>query len=253
MPLFAPDTQIYALRLGVGLVCGFLIGLERQWRHGMAGMRTHGLVSLGGAAFCTAGLLIPGDATAAARVASYVVSGVGFLCAGAIFREGATVKGLNTAATLWCAAAVGMLDGFGFFVMGLVMTLLVVATNAILRPLAEKWQPWAKNLPKDQHYLIRVGCGEFIEEHVRTLLLTSITRAPVRLAALQREEVPSSGQVVIGAEVVTEGQQDIEIDRIAAQLLMEPGITGAQWEYVGKSEGPAPIAPSAPNSTASSA
>jgi putative Mg2+ transporter-C (MgtC) family protein len=229
---FIPETPMYLERMALALVYGCLIGLERQWQHGMAGMRTHGLVSVGGAAFVACGLLIPGDATAPARVASYVVSGVGFLCAGSIFRDGATVKGLNTAATIWCAAAVGLLTGFGNFVLGLAMTILVLATNAGLRPLAHKWHPWAKNQPVDAIYEVRVSCGEFIEEHVRTLLVTAISQAPVRLRAVHCVQIPASGQVEVTAEVVTEGDQPREVERIAATLSMEPATRDIRWGLI---------------------
>jgi putative Mg2+ transporter-C (MgtC) family protein len=232
MQYFHPETLNYVLRLTVALVCGYAIGLERQWRHGMAGTRTHGLVSVGGAAFVTAGLMNLGDVTSPARMASYVVSGVGFLCAGAIFREGATVKGLNTAATLWCAAAVGVLAGFGDFTLGLILTLYVVLTNAVLRPLAHKWHPWKSVPPVETLYEIRVMCGEFIEEHMRSLLLTTISQAPVALQAVHSLAEPGTGQVQLSAELTTEGPQNHEVERIALRLSMEPGISGVSWAVI---------------------
>jgi len=232
MVAFSPGTPMYVERMVIALVYGCLIGLERQWQHGMAGMRTHGLVAVGGAAFVAGGLLIPGDAAAPGRVASYVVSGVGFLCAGAIFRDGATVKGLNTAATIWCAAAVGLLTGFGNFMLGLTMTILVTATNAGLRPLTQKWHPWTKNQPVDAVYEVRVSCGEFIEEHVRTVLVTAISQAPVRLRAVHCVQIPASGQVELTAEIVTEGDQPREVERIAATLSMEPATRDIRWGVI---------------------
>ncbi|MDR3724717.1 MAG: MgtC/SapB family protein [Terracidiphilus sp.] len=229
---FFPETPMYVERMAIALLYGCLIGLERQWQHGMAGIRTHGLVAVGGAAFVACGLLIPGGATAPARVASYVVSGVGFLCAGSIFRDGATVKGLNTAATIWCAAAVGLLTGFGNFMLGMAMTVLVMATNACLRPLAHKWHPWAKNQPVDAIYEVRVSCGEFIEEHVRTLLVTAISQAPVRLRAVHCVQTPASGQVEVTAEIITEGDQPREVERIAATLSMEPATRDIRWGLI---------------------
>ncbi|GAA3007084.1 MgtC/SapB family protein [Microbacterium aurantiacum] len=103
-----------ALPFGAAIALGSLIGLERQWRQRTTGMRTHALVALGAASFVLLSTATDGDASPT-RIAAQVVSGIGFLGAGIIFREGANVRGLNTAATLWCSAAVGVLCGAGFF------------------------------------------------------------------------------------------------------------------------------------------
>jgi putative Mg2+ transporter-C (MgtC) family protein len=101
-----------ALRLGTALVLGSAIGVERQWNQKMAGLRTNALVALGSAGFVVfSGLVGQGDPT---RVAAQVVTGIGFLGAGVILRDGVNVHGLNTAATLWCSAMVGTLAGAGY-------------------------------------------------------------------------------------------------------------------------------------------
>ena len=102
-----------ALNLATAVGLGAVIGFERQWRNRLAGLRTNTLVALGAASFVVFAALVPGDASPT-RVAAQVVSGIGFLGAGIIFREGFNVRGLNTAATLWCSAAVGLLAGIGF-------------------------------------------------------------------------------------------------------------------------------------------
>ena len=79
----------------------------------MAGTRTNALVAAGAASFVMCGSLLNSDYSAEGRIVSYVVSGVGFLGAGVIFKDGANVRGLNTAATIWCSAAIGALSGMG--------------------------------------------------------------------------------------------------------------------------------------------
>ena len=101
-----------AISLGVATLVGASIGFERQWRQRMAGLRTNTLVAIGAASFVIFAGLFP-DEGSPTRVAAQVVSGIGFLGAGIIFREGLQVTGLNTAATLWCSAAVGLLAGSG--------------------------------------------------------------------------------------------------------------------------------------------
>jgi putative Mg2+ transporter-C (MgtC) family protein len=99
-----------AINLAVTLGLSAVIGFERQWRNRLAGLRTNTLVALGAASFVIFAAVVPGDASPT-RVAGQVVSGIGFLGAGLIFREGLSVRGLNTAATLWCCAAIGVLAG----------------------------------------------------------------------------------------------------------------------------------------------
>lgn len=122
-----------ALRLGIALLLGCGIGFERQRRHRVAGLRTNALVSVGAASFTAVSLMVEGD-TSPTRVAAQVVSGIGFLGAGVILRQGTNVRGLTTAATLWCAAAVGVSAGAGFFVAALFTAVAIVAVNVTLRP-----------------------------------------------------------------------------------------------------------------------
>ena len=123
----------FALRLGVGAGCGALIGLERQWRARMAGLRTNALVATGATLFVLYAAAT--DDSSPTRVASYVVSGIGFLGGGVILREGFNVRGLNTAATLWCSAAVGVLAASGHLAFALIATAAVVAIHLLGRPL----------------------------------------------------------------------------------------------------------------------
>ena len=115
-----PVEQV-AINLAVALGLSAVIGFERQWRNRLAGLRTNTLVALGAATFVIFSSLVPGDGSPT-RVAAQVVSGIGFLGAGLIFREGMSVRGLNTAATLWCSAAIGILAGAGYLLYATVAT-----------------------------------------------------------------------------------------------------------------------------------
>jgi putative Mg2+ transporter-C (MgtC) family protein len=127
-------TIEFALRLAVGIGCGALIGIERQWRARMAGLRTNALVAAGAAVFVLYSETV-GDPGSPTRVASYVVSGIGFLGGGVILRDGFNVRGLNTAATLWCSAAVGVLAASGRLALAGVATAAVLAIHLLGRPL----------------------------------------------------------------------------------------------------------------------
>lgn len=129
--ILAQANLDYALGLVGAVVCGALIGLERQLRGHPAGLHTNALVALGSAAFVMAGVVV-GDISGPARVAGQVVTGVGFLCAGVIMHQGATIRGINTAATVWCASAVGVFAGLGMIVWAGFVSVLVVVANVIL-------------------------------------------------------------------------------------------------------------------------
>src|ERR1700691_3823990 len=126
----------FVLRLGVALRLGACVGLERQWRQRMAGTRTNALVSAGAAAFVMCAFMVRDTSRSEAQIVSYVVSGVGFLGAGVIFKDAGSVRGLNTAATLWCSAAIGAISGLGRPLHALVLAAAVLVTNVVLRPLA---------------------------------------------------------------------------------------------------------------------
>jgi putative Mg2+ transporter-C (MgtC) family protein len=97
------------------------------------------LVALGAAAYVIAGTLM-GDPTGPARVAGQVVTGVGFLCAGLIWHERGSIHGINTAATVWCSCAVGVLAGFGLIAWAVLIAMLVLIANVILHVLEKRFE-----------------------------------------------------------------------------------------------------------------
>jgi putative Mg2+ transporter-C (MgtC) family protein len=131
------ETQLeILLRLTVALVIGALVGIEREYRGHPAGVRTLALVSVGSCIFTAAGLFVlPGHATDPTRIAAQVVTGVGFLGAGAIFRSDDGIKGLTTAATVWVVAALGMAVGFGLYLLAVGAALVVMVGLVIVRPI----------------------------------------------------------------------------------------------------------------------
>ena len=160
-----------AINLAVTLGLSAVIGFERQWRNRLAGLRTNTLVSLGAATFVIFAALVPGDASST-RVAAQVVSGIGFLGAGLIFREGFNVRGLNTAATLWCSAAIGVLAGAGYLLFATMATGFVVFVNLLLRPIINFIDRQSLTSTElEIHYILSVTCRSPDEAHVRALLL----------------------------------------------------------------------------------
>src|ERR1700709_2263049 len=126
--------------LAIAFVLGTLIGAERQWRQRTAGLRTNVLVAIGAAAFTDLGSRLLG-ADGATRIISYVVSGIGFLGAGVILKEGTQIRGLNTASPLGCSPAVGAFAVGGFGAEAILLSFFVVAGNPLLRPLVNYINP----------------------------------------------------------------------------------------------------------------
>jgi putative Mg2+ transporter-C (MgtC) family protein len=134
----------FAIRLLIGFFLAVGIGIERQWLKNRAVLKINVLVALGSEMFVMLSIMTPGDASPT-RVAAQIVSGVGFLGGGVILREGGNVIGTNTAATLWCAAAIGALVGSGFLVPAYISTVAVICANLLARPLEKAFKQPDKN------------------------------------------------------------------------------------------------------------
>lgn len=131
----------FALRLLAGLGAGFLIGIEREWQNKPAGLRTNTLVATGSALFVLLSVSLNedyGSATDITRIIGQVVTGIGFLGAGIIFKEGYDIRGLTTAATVWCSAAIGCFAGAGFFIETLIGVTAIICINLLLIPV-DRW------------------------------------------------------------------------------------------------------------------
>ncbi|MCC5951201.1 MAG: MgtC/SapB family protein [Acidimicrobiia bacterium] len=216
-------------RVGTGLLCGAVIGLERQWRQRGAGLRTNALVATGATLFVLLSVIWDDDQSPT-RVAAQVVSGVGFLGAGVILRDGLNVRGINTAATLWCAAAVGTLAGAGEYLIAATGAVIVAAANLFLRPVARK----IDRLPVDDTevettYRFRAVCRHAQEAHVRALLLQSLSG--YRLKALDSADLDAD-RVTVNAEILVEGRPDERLEQAVSRLSLEPGISAVRWEVV---------------------
>ena len=209
------------------------VGLERQWRQRMAGTRTNALVAAGAAAFVMCGLLLEDDPSARGRIVSYVVSGVGFLGAGVIFKEGGNVRGLNTAATIWCSAAIGALTGLGALKLALVLASAVLLTNMVLRPLAYRLHPvLPEAAPSETLYEVKLACKLSAAPHLRALLLSTITHLPVTLQSIREEQDDASGQSHIRAEMRTAGRNNDAIEQVVMRLSIEDDVSTLSWSIV---------------------
>jgi putative Mg2+ transporter-C (MgtC) family protein len=229
MPAFDIGPILIILtRLGAAFVLGALIGLERQIRQRNAGLRTMVLVSVGTAAFVHLGGRLIG-AGGQANVVAYVVTGIGFLGAGVIMQEGAQVRGLNTAATLWSTAAVGAFAGAGLLGEAVVVAAFVLGGNTLLRPLVDyvNRRP-IKAGETEALYQVHVTCAPAEAPSARDLLYEELERYhyPVRDV-----EVVSEGDEIVelAATLVPTTASAEDLDAITTHLAQHAEIEDATW------------------------
>ncbi|HUH27270.1 MgtC/SapB family protein [Gelidibacter sp.] len=230
----------YLFRIGAAFLLGGIIGFERQWQQKDAGLRTNTLVAIGAASYVLLSVdlhsLAGGDP---GRVAAQIVTGIGFIGAGVIMKDGFGVKGLNTAATIWCSAAVGTLAGMGFIVEALVTTIAVVLSHLILRPVSvrlSKLSAYRKNVVKETYYQVSIQCALNKETNVRLWLLSHIeTNDQLLLRSVNRDVFQTNPEeVMIQVEVATIGNQENLLETLVTSLIMKLEVTRAGWKLVGQ-------------------
>ena len=242
MPWSAPDVPVAQLLTGAldspaagtvgalatAFVLGTVIGFERQWRQRSAGLRTSVLVAIGAAAFANLGMRLLGT-EGATRIVAYVVSGIGFLGAGVILKDGTNIIGLNTAATLWCSAAVGTFAGSGMPVEASALTVFILAGNTLLRPVVH----WINRRPissrsTELEYRVHATCPPGVVGDVRDLIDEELTRAglPIREVETLSEH---DDLVELAAILVPNTVAPDELDRVVTSLERSPLVKSATW------------------------
>jgi len=217
-----------AVCLSIAFILGTLIGAERQYRQRSAGLRTNALVSVGAAAFVDFGIRAYGAQST--QVMAYVVSGIGFLGAGAIMREGLNVRGLNTAATLWCSAAVGAAAGAGLVAESALLTGFVIAGNTLLRPLVNR----INRIPLNEEtgeatYEVRLSVSPGEVADAREALIDALEKAHYPVADVETEERGADAMEVVATLVATSVVPE-ELNAVIVALEKFPGVTHATWE-----------------------
>jgi putative Mg2+ transporter-C (MgtC) family protein len=208
--------------LFVAFVFGTLIGAERQYRRRSAGLRTNVLVSVGAAAFVDLANHLAG-ADGSVRVVAYVVSGIGFLGAGAIMKEGMNVRGLNTAATLWASAAVGSCAGADMVAQSAALTLFVLAGNTLLRPLVNA--------------INRIPLSEKSSEANYEIIVTTDAKAVAEVRDFVREKLEAANYPARETKVVYRSDDNVEIVTMLVSLLVDPVELDAVVSALGEAAG----------------
>ena len=229
----------FLIRFGVALALGFILGLERELTNKYAGLRTHILVCLGACAFtiisiygfpsyATGDNIILDQATGirdTGRVAAQVVSGIGFIGAGAVLRNGPMIIGLTTAATLWISAAIGMTCGVAMYDVAIVTTLASVAVLTLIRILERKMLP--SGFKRKRRFKLSLYCNGEDVSKIQEFLSANITNLD-NFSAKRLIENPEKSKITSSFEyhrkkvmknIYNEISKICEIDSISIQEL----------------------------------
>jgi len=215
--------------LATAFVLGTLIGAERQYRQRTAGLRTNVLVAVGAAAFVDLPMHLAG-ADGGVRVIAYVVSGIGFLGAGVIMKQGMDVRGLNTAATLWASAAVGSCAGADMVAQAVALTVFVIAGNTLLRPLVNA----INRIPLDERsseatYYFKLAVTPEALPDMRDRLVEKLEGAQYPVADVNVVEL-GDDLLEIVATLVSTAIDPNELNAVVVDLQRHPGVRHATWE-----------------------
>lgn len=213
-------------RITICFILGIIIGFERQYRRRIAGIRTISLVALGAFLFVSVSeLTVANDVS---RVAAQVVSGIGFLGAGVILRDGTNIRGLNTAATLWCSLAVGTLTALGLVVEAIIGVFFILFSNIVLRFVSRVIM--GRINPKVEHYVLKIECLPEKEMIVKNLLIQKLKSQDNVMKHFTTKMNDDLMQIEVQIEVLHEGIDSI--NSIINRLCIEQGISSTEFTEI---------------------
>lgn len=190
-----PGIGAIALRLACAMIVGALIGLEREYTHRPAGLRTHILVALGACVASVMGQMLFAQYDGAgdpARLSAQVITGVGFLGAGTIMKEGVSVKGLTTAASVWAVACLGIAAGYGYYALAVVGMVFTLLTLTVFESLQRKF---IHHRSAEEHFVL-------LTQNL-PLALEAINKAAkepkITIFDLQVEQLPEGSRITFRA------------------------------------------------------
>ena len=237
MAEFLAITEIrgFTIRLAIAIFLGFIVGLERQWTKHQAGILTNVIVCVGAYAYSAFSYIAGGDNVDVTRVAAQVVSGIGFLGAGLIIRDGINIRGLSTAATIWTTAAVGVLCTLPDIWFSVIVAVAIVFLHLLLHPLSNyvnKKNHYNKELIErvECTYKITIVCTESSEIDIRSHLVKTIhDKDNVLLHTLESNETDDKN-IKIRAYVTTPKKNNDAIESLLTHIGKDEGIISAGWK-----------------------
>jgi len=213
------DYTTLIIRICVALFLSLLIGIERQWRGRAAGIRTNVLVCLGAFLFASTPIILKEED--GLRMAAQVISGIGFLGAGVVIKDGANISGLNTAATLWCNASIGVLCALGLVIEATIATILILTVNIVIRYITIKINH-LNNKNKDKNYTITISLDKEKETVLRATITQLINDTKLKINGMYTKEKDNKTEIIYNISAVDVDESGIE--QIITRFSMEPGV-----------------------------
>ena len=217
------EFKTFIIRILVCFTLSILIGLERQYRHKTVGLRTNVLVSLGAFMFvCMSFNVSTNDTT---RIAAQVVSGIGFLGAGIILKDGDRVKGLNTAATMWCVAAIGVLTASGMIIEASIGTLFILVSNTLLRILSQKI---INKIKIEEECTLDIKCDPTEEKIIKNLIVKLSNRYDLTIKKFEKV-IFSENEINLKINIISSDK--LYFDEISKTITTSANITSFSIEH----------------------
>lgn len=217
------DLKNFIIRITICFILSILVGIERQYRHKTVGLRTNVLVSLG--AFMFVSVSFNSLDTDYTRIAAQVVSGIGFLGAGVILKDGNRIKGLNTAATLWCVAAIGVLTAFGLIIEATIGTLFILLSNILLRLISHAITNKVKT---QENCVIEIICDKGEEKIIRNLIIKLTNKYNLTMKGFQKINLDNN-QVNLKINIISNDK--FYFDEIAKYITTSSNIDSIYIEH----------------------
>ncbi len=215
----------FLARIVAALLLSFAVGLERQWRRRAIGLRTNVLVCIGAFLFVAVSVMLGSNDL---KIAAQVVSGIGFLGAGVILKDGLNIRGLNTAATLWCSAALGVLCAYGLIIEAVTGTFFILVANILLRYITRKLMK--HNMAHLKDYVIEVVTSKDKELILRTTLIQSISDEAISISGLETRECENS-RVEIKLYVSMDNKNEESLKHLITRFTMEPEVFYVGYKF----------------------
>ena len=222
------DALEFLQRLGVSFGLGCIIGIERQFTNHSIGIKTCVLVCVGSSLFMLFPLCLPNADVN--RMAAQVVSGVGFLGSGIIFEDGGNVRGINTAATIWCTAAIGILSGAGLYLYAAIATACLAAVNVALRFASNRLEYWRLTDDGGRDFRLTLTCAAEVENTVRKKMIELLSGKKAYLLSLGKNRLQEQ-KIRFNARFVYNGNDYVVHNEwIVAELRKTEPICDIEWD-----------------------
>lgn len=219
---------IFLIRIAISFILSFFIGLERLSGRHATGLRTNVLVCIG--AFLFSSYAFSVDATDKTRMAAQVVSGIGFLGAGVIMKDGTNIKGLTTAATLWCNAAIGILCSAGLLKEAITGCIFILFSNIFLKYLNYKI---STNYNQKETYVFKIRCEQERENKIRNQITKATKNKNIKLTNIEVKTL-ENGNSKIYATISSNLDFNYLIDKLMNTIASEKGILSVGWNKLDK-------------------